>query len=180
MSLRLIPGLTLLRPGDATETAFAWQAALECKDGPSAVIVSRQAVPELEGTGAGTLKGGYVVKDVDNPQMILIGTGTELSIAAEAQKLLVEKGIATRLVSMPSWELFAEQTDAYQESVLPVTVEARVSIEAGVTTGWERYIGDHGIAIGIDHFGASAPYKVLYQEFGLTAEAMAAKAESLL
>jgi len=180
MSLRLIPGLTLIRPGDATETAYAWQSALSNQDGPTALIVSRQGVPTLAGSGAGALRGAYVIGEFDDPQAILIATGTELPIAMEAQKLLADKDIAARVVSMPSWELFAKQSPRYQEAVLPAAVTARVSIEAGVTAGWQRYIGSRGIAIGVDHFGASAPYQVLYKEFGITAEAMVAAVESLL
>ena len=180
MSLRLIPGLTIIRPGDAKEAAYAWQAALENQAGPTALIVSRQGVPTLAGSGAGALRGAYVVSDAEDAQVILIGTGTELPIALEAQGLLAEQGIAARVVSMPSWELFAKQTAEYQESVLPAAIAARVSIEAGVTSGWQRYIGSTGVALGIDHFGASAPYQILYKEFGLTAEAVAAAATSLL
>ena len=180
MSLRMIPGLTLIRPGDATETAYAWQAALENQEGPTGLIVSRQGVPKLVGSGEGALRGAYVVSDVNDPQVILIGTGTELYLAVEAQRLLSEKSVAARVVSMPSWELFAKQPATYQESVLPTAVTARVSIEAGVTMGWERYVGDRGISIGVDRFGASAPQNIIYQEFGVTAEAMVKAAESLL
>jgi transketolase len=180
MSLRLIPGLTVIRPGDGTETAYAWQAALQNQDGPTGVVVSRQAVPNLAGSGEGALRGGYVIRDADDAQAILMASGTELAIAMEAQEMLAEKGIGARVVSMPSWELFDQQTAEYQESVLPANLKARVSIEAGVTMGWERYVGDEGIAIGVDRFGASAPYKVIYREYGLTAEAMVAAAESLL
>ncbi len=180
MSLRLIPGLTIIRPGDARETAFAWQAALQNQDGPTGLIVSRQGVPTLANSGEGALRGAYVISDADNAQVILIASGTELPIALEAGELLAQRGVDARVVSMPSWELFARQPAAYQESVLPPAITARVSIEAGVTTGWQRYTGDNGITIGIDHFGASAPYQTLYQEFGITAEAMAAAAESLL
>ncbi|NCF67012.1 MAG: transketolase [Chloroflexi bacterium] len=180
MSLRLIPGLTIIRPGDATETAYAWQAALENQDGPTALLVSRQGVPTLAESGAGALRGAYVISDADDPQVILIGGGTELSLAMEAQKLLAGRGIAARVVSMPSWELFAAQTGEYQESVLPASIKARVSIEAGVTLGWERYVGDDGLSIGLDRFGASAPYKTIYENLGITAAAMADAAESLL
>ncbi len=179
MSLRLIPGLTIIRPGDATETAYAWQAALENQDGPTALLVSRQGVPTFAESGAGALRGAYVISDVEDPRVILIGGGTELSLAMEAQKLLDGRGIAARVVSMTSWELFEAQTAEYRESVLPAAIKARVSIEAGVTLGWERYVGDHGLAIGVDRFGASAPYKTIYEKFGVTAEAMADAAELL-
>ena len=180
MSLRVIPGLTVIRPADANETIYAWQAALENKSGPTALALSRQGVPTLAQCGPGALQGAYVVSDADDAQVILIGGGTELHIAMAAQELLAESGVAARVVSMPCWEIFEAQTVEYQESVLPPNIQARVSIEAGVTLGWQRYVGDKGIAIGLDHFGASAPYQTLYENFGLTAEAMAAAAQSLL
>ena len=175
MSLRAIPNLMVIRPGDAGETAVAWQTALENKSGPTALILSRQGVPTLDRTQyaseAEARQGGYIISDAENPQAILIATGTELPIAISAQQLLTEKGVASRVVSMPSWELFAAQSDDYQEQVLPSTISVRVSIEAGTTLGWDRYIGKGGKAIGVDHFGASAPYQTLYEKFGLTAEA---------
>lgn len=180
MSLRLIPGLTVIRPAEAHEAAYAWQAALENKSGPTALVLSRQGVPTLEQCDAGALRGAYVVSDADDAQVILIGGGTELHIAVAAQELLAARGVAARVVSMPSWELFAAQTAEYQESVLPANIQARVSIEAGVTLGWQRFIGDKGIALGLDHFGASAPFETLYEKFGLTAEAMAEAAQSLV
>jgi transketolase len=126
------------------------------------------------------LRGAYVVSDADDAQVILMGTGSELQLALDAQSQLAEKGVAARVVSMPSWELFAAQTAAYQQSVLPANITARVSIEAGTTFGWERYLGSTGKAIGLDHYGASAPYKTIYQEFGITAEAMVEAALSLI
>jgi transketolase len=126
------------------------------------------------------LRGAYVVSDADDAQVILMGTGSELQLALDAQSQLAEKGVAARVVSMPSWELFAAQTAAYQQSVLPANITARVSIEAGTTFGWERYLGSTGKAIGLDHYGASAPYKTIYQEFGITAEAMLEAALSLI
>ena len=180
MSLRLIPGLTVIRPAEANETRYAWQSALENKSGPTALILSRQGVPTLAECGAGALRGGYVVRETANPQVLLIGGGTELHIALEAQELLAERGVAARVVSISSWELFAAQTAAYRESVLPAAIKARVSIEAGVTLGWQLYVGDEGNAIGLDHFGGSAPYQTLYEKFGLTAEAMADAAQSLV
>ncbi len=180
MSLRLIPGMTVIRPADATEVAYAWQSALENQVGPTGLVLSRQGVPTLEETDSRALRGAYVVRDVDDPQVILIGGGTELHIALEAQSLLAAEGIKARVVSMPSWELFGRQSNEYQESVLPSGVQARVSIEAGATLGWQKYVGDDGIAIGLDRFGASAPYQTVYEELGLTAEAMAEAAKSLL
>jgi transketolase len=128
----------------------------------------------------GLLQGAYVLSDTADFQVILIATGSEVQIALDAQKLLAEKGVAARVVSMPCWELFAAQSAEYKESVLPAAVTARVSVEAGITLGWERFVGSAGIAIGIDHFGASAPYEILYEQFGLTATAVAEAAVSLV
>lgn len=179
MSLRLIPNMTVIRPGDAKEVAIAWRCALENLDGPTALVLSRQSVPTLAESGADAARGAYVLLDVPDPQVILLASGTELSIAYAAQRILAEKGVAARLVSMPSWELFAKQPAAYRESVLPTAVTARVSLEAGVTLGWERYTAA-GVAIGVDRFGASAPYKTVYSQLGLTAEAMAEAALALV
>lgn len=174
MSLRLIPNLTVIRPCDAWETAVAWQAALQNTTGPSALILTRQGVPTLDRenqytSANGLLKGAYILSDADNPQAIIMATGSEVEIALNAQKQLAEDGIPARVVSMPSWELFAQQPADYQAEVLPSSITARVSIEAGSTLGWERYIGS-GVAIGLDHYGASADYKLLFKEFGITAE----------
>ena len=125
-------------------------------------------------------KGAYVLADVDAPQVILIGSGSEVHIALEAQGLLAEKGVAARVVSMPSWELFDAQPQAYRDAVLPPTVTARVSIEAAITMGWCKYVGSAGVAIGLDHFGASAPFETLYREFGITADAVVAAAMGLI
>lgn len=177
MSLRAIPGLTVIRPCDAVEVAEAWQIALENKSGPTALVLTRQAVPTLNHvqsqiTGS-VANGAYVIKQPSRqPQVLLMGTGSEVHIALEAEKLLAEKGIGAQVVSMPSWELFAKQPDVYRHTVLPPHIKARVSIEAGVTLGWERYIGDGGTAVGLDRFGASAPYKTIYEKLGLTAEAV--------
>ena len=181
MSLRLIPNMTVIRPADAKETAVAWVSALENKQGPTALILTRQGLPTQHRTSDKAAKGAYVLHDVsDDPKVILIGTGSELHIALKAQSMLAFQGVSSRVVSMPSWELFAAQPKSYQDSVLPPEITARVSIEAGVTLGWERFVGSQGIAIGLDHFGASAPYQTLYEEFGLTAEAMVAAAKSLI
>ena len=184
MSLRAMPNMTVIRPADAAETAVAWQSALEHKSGPTSLILTRQGVPNLDrskyAAAAGAAKGAYVLSDAENPQVLLLATGSEVQIALEAQAKLAEKGVAARVVSMPSWELFAAQDAAYQESVLPKSITARVSIEAGVTLGWERYLGFEGKAIGINRYGASAPYKLIYQNLGVTAEAMVEAALSLL
>lgn len=184
MALRAIPNLHVIRPAEAGETAVAWRAALEAKHAPTALVLTRQNLPTLDRSqyppADGLLKGAYVLSDAADFQVILIGTGSEVQIALDAQNLLAEKGVAARVVSMPCWELFAAQSDEYKESVLPAAVKARVSVEAGITLGWERYVGRDGIAIGIDHFGASAPYEIVYEQFGVTATAVAEAAQSLL
>ena len=175
-ALRAIPDLYVIRPADANETAAAWVAAMQLER-PAALIFTRQDLPVLTGEDiggvesvrAGAMRGGYVLADcVGTPQVILIGTGSEVAIAHEAYRTLTAEGVKARLVSLPSWELFADQDVEYRESVLPSSVTARVSIEAGVTLGWERYVGTKGITIGVDKFGASAPYERIYQEYGLT------------
>jgi transketolase len=184
MALRAIPNLTVIRPAEAGETAVAWRAALENADGPTALVLTRQNLPTIDrqthGAADGVRQGAYVLRDADEPQVILIGTGSEVQLALDAQKMLADKGVRARVVSLPSWELFAGQTAEYRHSVLPPHIKARVSIEAGTTFGWARHIGDEGIAIGLDHFGASASYETIYGELGITAEAMAEAALSLL
>jgi transketolase len=175
-SLRAMPGLVVIRPSDAAETVVAWQAALERREGPTALVLTRQTVPVLDRTAlapaSGLLKGAYVLKDpcCEKPALILIGTGSEVHIALAAAEKLTVHGVATRVVAMPSWELFEAQSPAYRERVLPATVKARVAVEAASTFGWSRYVGDGGAVVGIDRFGASAPAGVLYQKFGLTAD----------
>jgi transketolase len=178
MALRAIPNLTIFRPADAYETTAGWLVALERKTGPTGLVLSRQNLPVLEPTSAeNAMKGAYVLRDADHPQVILMGTGSEVHIAVEAHERLAKEGIATRVVSMPSWELFEAQPAAYRDSVLPPTITARVSIEAGATLGWPRYVGTAGESIGLDRFGASAPYEQIYEHLGLTAEEMVAAAK---
>jgi transketolase len=185
-ALRAIPNLTVIRPGDANETVEAWRQALLNTAGPTALALTRQNVPTLDRkkfTPAGGLaKGGYVVNKLEGrqPQVILIGTGSELALVLEAAARLEEKGILAQVVSLPSWELFERQPRAYREEVLPPAIRARVAVEAGSPLGWERYVGDQGRFIGLDHFGASAPYKVLYEKFGLTVEQVVAAALEIL
>ncbi len=188
MSLRLIPQLYTFRPADANETAAAWKTTMTL-DKPAALIFTRQDLPVLDGTGIGGVnaiyrgveKGGYVLaENSPSPKVILLSSGSEVHIAHEAYQLLVNEGIAVRLVSLPCWELFDQQPVEYRESVLPPDVTARVSIEAGVTLGWQKYVGLRGVTIGIDRFGASAPYQRIYQEYGLTAAAVVTAAKSLL
>ena len=184
MGLRSIPGLAVIRPADATETAEAWQTALQRRDGPTALILTRQNVPVLArealSSAGGAQHGGYSLREAAaSPDIILIGTGSEVHIALEAGELLREKGVAARIVSLPSWELFDGQPEEYRNKVLLPGVP-RVSIEAGITLGWERYTGSNGVAIGLSRFGASAPGKVIYEQLGLTAQRMADEALNLL
>jgi transketolase len=183
--LRTVPGLVTIRPADATETVEAWRIAASSRNNPTALIFTRQKLPVIDRTTAapaGNVKyGGYILwQSSELPDIIIIGTGSEVHIALEAGKRLQEQGIAARVVSLPSWELFEAQSREYREKVLPANIKARISIEAGVTFGWERYTGSEGVAIGIDKFGASAPYNVLYQQFGLTAESIVSEARKLL
>jgi transketolase len=183
-SLRAIPGLVTFRPADANETSYGWQAALQRHGGPTALILSRQGLPTLDrekvAPAAGALRGAYVLSDVDEPQAVIIGTGSEVHIALEAQQLLAGEGIAARVVSMPSWELFAEQPKEYQEAVLLPQISAKVAVEAAATLGWERYVGRQGRIIGLDRFGHSAPYKEIYEHLGITAAAVAGAVRELL
>ena len=177
--LRAVPNLTTIRPADALETLEAWKFAL-AHEGPTALVLSRQKVPFLGARDAAVDKGAYVLHGDAKPDLIVIATGSEVSLALETAKLLEAQGTKTRVVSMPSWELFSRQSEAYRESVLPEAVRARVSIEAGATLGWHRWIGDRGIAVGIDHFGTSAPAAAIAKAYGFTPEAIAALASGLL
>jgi len=176
-ALRAIPGLTVIRPCDANETKEAWRYALTAR-GPVALVLSRQGLPTLDRKkyqGAeGLFKGAYVLSDVDGkPDCILLATGSEVSLALEAQKLLEEKKVKARVVSMPSWELFDAQPDDYKDNVLPPEVKARVTVEAGVGFGWEKYAGDGGFVFSLNRFGVSAPCKVLQEKFGFTPQKVA-------
>lgn len=181
-SLRLIPNLAVIRPADANETAIAWREAI-VKGRPAGLVLSRQNLPVLDRTryasAEGVSAGAYIVSDCSGkPDVILIATGSEVSLALSAQDLLLQDGINARVVSAPCLEWFSEQTAEYKEAVLPSQVKARVSIEAGVTAGWREYIGDAGVTIGIDHFGASASAATLFNEYGFTAEAVAHAAKT--
>jgi transketolase len=182
MALRAVPGLTDFRPADANETAAAWRLALERKT-PCFFALSRQDLPIIDPAGhdvlAGVSKGAYVLEDAANPQVVLIGTGSELWPAVEAARLLAAEGIPARVVSFPSWKLFEEQSADYKASVLPAGVP-RLAVEAGATLGWWKYVGLDGDVIGIDHFGASAPGPKVLAEFGFTADNIAARAKKLL
>jgi transketolase len=179
-SLRNIPGLDIVRPADANETAVVWKTVLEHTDRPAGLCLSRQNVPTFDRTeyapAAGAARGAYVL--ADGSDVILIGTGSEVQIAVAARTLLAEEGISARVVSMPCVEWFHQQDASYQEEVLPAALRARVSVEAGITPPWKIFVGDAGQSVGVDHYGASASQPVLYKEFGLTAEAVAAAAKA--
>jgi len=185
-SLRAIPNLIVIRPADANETAEAWRFAIEHKGSPVALALTRQNLPTLDrnkyAAAQGLSRGAYILSDSGDgrPEVILIASGSEVHVALEAAEKIRENGTSVRVVNMASWELFDGQGDDYRNEVLPPETAARVSIEAGVTQGWHRYIGDRGEAIGIDRFGASAPYKVLFEKFGLTADRLAEKALKLI
>ena len=185
-SLRNIMGLDVVRPADANETAAAWRTIITRTDRPAGLCLTRQNVPvfdrEKYGPADGTARGAYVLADSDSgqPDVILIGTGSEVQIAVHARELLAAEGISARVVSMPCVEWFHEQDASYQEEVLPAAVRARVSVEAGITAPWKQFVGDAGESVGVDHYGASASYTKLYEEFGLTAERVAEAAKASL
>ena len=183
-ALRTIPGLTVVRPSDATESAAAWQYAVEAS-GPVALILSRQNLDVLDRSvyppASELTKGAYVLADAEGtPDVILIATGSEVAVALAARAALAGKGVAARVVAMPSWELFEAQDQAYRDAVLPPAVTARLAIEAGISMGWARYVGPAGDVVALDRFGASAPYKVLMEKWGFTGPAVAARALKLL
>lgn len=175
-ALRAIPNLTVIRPCDANETAEAWRSAIKTKNGPVALVLTRQSVPTLDrkelASADGLHSGAYVLKEPKGkqPDVILIASGSEVEIALDAGSRLEEEGVSARVVSMPSWELFEQQPEEYRKEVLPPHIEVKVAVEAGSTQGWHRFLGSRAGAVGIDHFGASAPYKALYENFGITTE----------
>jgi transketolase len=192
-SLRAIPGLAIIRPSDATETAWAWKTMLEKRDGPQGIALTRQGVPVFHrGVGPATAdtlahashmaRGGYVLAESSTPipQLILIATGSEVSVALDARTQLEESGIGTRVVAMPCVEWFDAEDRDYRESVLPPQITARVSVEAGIALGWHRFVGDRGESVSIEHFGQSADYKTLFEKFGITAEAVVTAATRVL
>ena len=184
-ALRAIPNLRVFRPADANETAMAWALSLEHRSGPSAILLSRQGLPIYDDTrlGQGSERGAYVLdreEGDDGPAVILLASGSEVATAREAAGLLKEQGVAARVVSMPCWEVFVDQDMDFRDSVLPRTVTTRVAVEAGCPFGWERYTGPDGVVIGMNRFGASAPIKDLAENFGFTAENVAAQAKNLL
>jgi transketolase len=190
-ALRAIPNLWFVRPGDANETAAAWALAveryLEDPSGPVALSLTRQKLPTLAGTAEqareGVRRGGYVLRDAaagKDPQIILIGTGSELQLAFKAAEKLEADGIAARVVSLPCWERFELQDRAYRDSVLPRSVRARVAVEAGVSLGWDRWVGDEGAIVGLDHYGASAPAGTIFEKFGFTVDRVVEVARGVL
>jgi transketolase len=187
-ALRVIPGLDVVRPCDANETSICWRTIIEHRDRPAGIILSRQNIPVLdrgERTGyasaEGAARGGYILAEADGEaRVIVIGTGSEVQIALDARDQLQAEDIPTRVVSLPCMEWFAAQDAAYRDQVLPPDVPARVSVEAGVASGWEKIIGDAGRSVSVEHFGASADFQTLYREFGVTANAVAMAARDSL
>jgi transketolase len=190
-TLRAIPGLDVVRPGDANEVAWAWKTILERRNGPAGIALTRQNIPvyargddkasgEVFASAKYVAKGAYILAEAPNgtPDVILIATGSEVQLAVEARTVLATEGINARVVSVPSLEWFEEQSAEYRESVLPAAIRARVSIEAGLSLTWDRYVGDAGRSVSIEHFGASADYKTLFREFGITTEAVVAAAQA--
>ena len=185
MALREIPGLVVSRPADATETVEVWRGAMARQDGPTVMAFTRQNLPVLDRSvlspASGVLKGAYILwESGDSPQVVIMATGSEVHIALEAGQALDSEGIAARVVSMPSWEVFDEQPKEYRDSVLPPSLRARVSVEAGTTMGWERYVGLDGASVGMSGYGASAPAAVLYENFDITAKRVADEARKLV
>jgi len=175
-TLRAIPNLTVIRPGDANETAQAWQAALNHQIGPVALALTRQNVATLDreifSPAQGLHRGAYILSEAagGKPDVILIASGSEVDIVLNAAEKIARDKLAVRVVSMPSWELFEKQPQNYRRQVLPHEVKAKIAVEAGSPQGWDRYVGESGEIIGLNHFGASAPYQVLYEKFGITAD----------
>jgi len=185
-ALRATPNVTVIRPADANETAWAWKAALENRNGPTALILTRQSLPVIKRTGentaSATTKGAYIVKKEKGnlPDLILMATGSELQLTLDAAVKMEQNGYAVRVVSMPSWELFQKQSEAYQQAILPSGVQNRISVEAAATLGWDRWIGPKGKAVGIDRFGMSAPYQQVYKTLGLTVERIVDEAKEII
>jgi transketolase len=182
MSLRAMPNLHVVRPADANESAAAWRWAIERRSGPVALVLSRQDLPVLKADSSGPARGAYVLSEATGgePRAILIATGSEVALALEAQNLLAAEEIPCRVVSMPCWELFEEQSDGYRESVLPASVTARVAVEAGATLGWWRWVGNGGSVVGLDRFGASAPAAVNFEKLGFTPARLVEEVKRLL
>jgi transketolase len=185
-ALRVIPGITVIRPADANETSEAWRYVLSHQDGPYALVLTRQNLPILEGSAelakANMGKGGYVISDADNgkPDAQILATGSEVHLAVAAQKLLKDEGIHVRVISLPSLELFDKQPQSYKDSVILPHVKKRLAVEMAQPLGWERYVGDQGSVLGIQTFGASAPADKILKEYGFTPENVAARVKAIL
>ena len=185
-SLRAVPGLTVIRPGDANETAVAWKVAVEMRDRPVLLVLTRQDVATLDrsryASAEGLRRGAYVLSDAANgrPALILIASGSEVGLILAAAERLRGEGVAVRCVSMPSWDLFEAQSQSYRDTVLPPEVTARLAVELGVAQGWHRYTGERGDMLGIDRFGASAPAEVLLEKYGFTVDNVLLRARKLL
>jgi transketolase len=184
--LRATPNINVVRPADANETTLAWVFALEQEDGPCALVLSRQGLPILDPDAIpqdAVARGAYVLRESSKgaePDLILIGTGSEVSICLDAAEALESDGVATRVVSMPCYDRFSEQDAAYRDAVLPPACRARVSVEAAATLGWERWVGEDGESVGMTGFGASAPQKDLYEHFGFTPDHVAERGKAVL
>jgi transketolase len=184
-ALRAIPNLVVIRPADANETAEAWRVALERREGPTALLLTRQKIPIFDratlASASGLRRGAYVLADsAGQPDIILIASGSEVALALGAREALAQHGVQARVVSMPSWELFEAQPPEYRAQVLPPQVTRRLAVEAAIPLGWERYVGNNGAVIGMERFGASAPYQVLLEKFGFTVENVTQRALQLL
>jgi transketolase len=186
MSLRAMPGFTVIRPADPNEAAEAWRVAMEHREGPVGIVLSRQKLPVIDpskyAAASNLRRGAYVLAEAGagTARLILIATGSEVSLAIAAREKLESGGVATRVVSMPSWELFEKQDRAYREEVLPPGIPVRLSIEAGSMLGWKRWVGDRGDSIGLARFGASAPGETVLEKLGFNVENVVAKAKALL
>jgi len=185
-SLRVMPGLVLLRPGDANEVVEAWKVIMQLRDRPAALVLTRQAVPTFDRTkyasAAGVAKGAYILADAPDgrPNVILMATGSEVSLCVNAYEQLKSEGVKARVVSMPSWDIFEKQSDDYKQQVLPPEVKARVAVEMASIFGWSQYVGPNGVVVGMRRFGASAPIKDLQKKFGFTTENVAAAAREAI
>jgi transketolase len=185
-SLRAIPGLVVIRPADSNETAFAWKLAVERRHGPTLLALTRQNLPTLDRTAYasadGLERGAYILADLGaaDPELILMASGSEVNLIVEAGLKLAAAAVSVRLVSFPSWELFKMQDPDYREKVLPGAIKARLAVEAGITMGWEHWVGEHGAVLGVDRFGASAPYEIIYKELGFTVDNVVDKAMKLI
>jgi len=178
--LRAMPNINVIRPGDATEVVAALQCAMESKSTPTALVLTRQGMPFIEETSMAALKGGYSLNEIENPDVLLMASGSELGLIKKASEVLAEEGIKAKVVSMPSFEIFDQQDDAYKASVLDESADYRFAVEAGATMGWHKYVAGKGDVLGIDRFGASAPGNELLESYGFTAKAVVNRVKALM